>query len=35
MQLLEMFRRAFGKPINELPSDPELLDEQLQKIGKA
>ena len=32
---LEEIRRTFGKPINELPSDPEKLDEKLQSIGKA
>jgi len=32
---LEEIKRAFGKAINELPADPEKLDEQLQTIGKA
>ena len=35
MGLLEEVKRAFGKPINELPADPEKLEAQLQSVGKA
>ena len=33
--VLTAIQRAFNKPINELPADPELLDQQLQALSKA
>jgi hypothetical protein len=32
---LDDIRRAFGRPIEELPADPEKLDAQLQAVAQA